>query len=285
MNVGDAVLNLTGRFRKAGIDTARLDARVLTAHVLGVEPERVFGYPETVLSDAEQQRLTELSRRREGREPLARIIGEKEFWSLTFQVSEDTLIPRPETETVIEAVLDRIDARSGSLKVLDLGTGSGCLLISLLSELPRAEGVGIDISQGALQTATENARQNGVAERAQFIQNDWCSGLAEPYAGVFDIIVSNPPYIANGEIGTLEPEVSVHEPERALAGGPDGLDSYRMLVRDAGALLAPAGILAFEVGWTQAEQVERMARDQGFDIIGQYPDLVGVARCVVLGNR
>jgi len=284
MTAGEAVQDLTVRFQAAGIDSARLDARVLVAFVLGVEPERVFGYPETILTEQQVSQLAVVSKRRADRQPLARIIGEREFWSLRFRLSDDTLIPRPETETVVEAVLEQVGDRNAPLKILDLGTGSGCLLISLLSELSKATGIGVDISEGALHTAAENAGWIGVANRARFIQNDWCGGLAEDHGKSFDIIVSNPPYIPDADINTLEPEVSAHEPERALAGGQDGLDIYRLLVSEIGNFLTPTGIAAFEVGFDQAEAVNELGRAEGLKVLDVRNDLAGIPRCVVFRN-
>jgi len=281
MTAGEAVQDLTARFQNAGIDSARLDARVLVAFVLGVEPERVFGYPETVLSEQQVKQLADVAERRAQRQPLARIVGEREFWSLKFRLSEDTLIPRPETETVVEAVLEQVVERDAALRILDLGTGSGCLLISLLSELPKATGIGLDISERALHTATENAGRIGVSNRARFIQNDWCTGLVEDYGMSFDLIVSNPPYIPNADISMLEPEVSAHEPGRALAGGADGLDVYRLLVSEIGRLLTPTGIAAFEVGFDQAEAVSELGRAEGLKVLNVRNDLAGIPRCVV----
>jgi len=284
MTAGEAVQELTARFQAAGIDSARLDARVLVAFVLGVEPERVFGYPETMLTEQQVTQLADVAARRAARQPLARIVGEREFWSLSFRLSDDTLIPRPETETVVEAVLEQIKGRDAPLRILDLGTGSGCLLISLLTELPKATGIGVDISEGALHTATENAGRIGVANRARFIQNDWCVGLAEDHGQSFDIIVSNPPYIPNADINALEPEVSAHEPERALAGGPDGLDIYRSLAAEIDNFLTPTGVAAFEVGVDQAAAVKDLGGDKGLKVLNVRNDLAGIPRCVVFGR-
>jgi release factor glutamine methyltransferase len=281
MDVGEAVRLITGRFEAAGIDSARLDARVLVGFALNISPEAVFGYPERVLEEREVSRLSALADRREKREPLARIVGEKEFWSLKFRVTEDTLVPRPDTETVVEAVLDQINDVAAPRKILDLGTGTGCLLISLLSELPHSSGIGVDISRRALKTAEENADLNAVGQRARFLENDWCKGLTKSFAGEFDIIVSNPPYIPNHEIERLAPEVSGFEPVRALAGGNDGLDIYRLLVRDAKALALPGGIMAFETGWNQAEQVAELGRDEGLELLQVRSDLAGIPRCVM----
>jgi release factor glutamine methyltransferase len=279
--VGEAVEVLAKRFGSAGIDTARLDARVLVAFVLGVNTEKVFGYPETELTSDQHNQLEDVAKRRENREPLARIVGEKEFWSLPFKVSRDTLIPRPDSECLVEAVLDHVEERTGNYSILDLGTGTGCLLISLLHELKNAKGVGVDISQSALQTASDNAQRLDVGERAQFIKNNWCDHLAADRGTRFDVVLSNPPYIPDGDIDSLEPEVNKHEPLRALVGGADGLDIYRMLIQETKALINPEGLLIFEVGAGQSDDVVGLGRANGFNLLNVRCDLAGVERCVL----
>lgn len=281
MNAGEAVHLIAGQLEAAGIDTTRLDARLLVAHAMGVEPERIFGYPETLLSDEQHRRLIESTNRRIGREPLARIIGEKEFWSLTFRISDETLVPRPETETVVECVLDHFPDKGARFRVLDLGTGSGCLLLALLHEFPNARGHGIDMSDDALRTAGLNARHLGIGTRVQFQKNDWCMGLEKSFPDGFDLIVSNPPYIPDDDIPVLEPEVATFEPLAALAGGKDGLDAYRNLVVAGGELLAPDGMLAFEVGWDQAKIVRDLGCEAGLEPVEIRKDLAGIARCVL----
>jgi len=284
MNAGEAVHLIAEQLEAAGIDTARLDARILVAHAMEVESARIFGYPETVLTDGQSQRLTEVSTRRIGREPLARIVGEKEFWSLTFKVSEETLIPRPETETLVECVLEHISDKAAPLNILDLGTGSGCLLLALLHEIESATGIGVDMSDDALKTAGENAISLGLDARVQFQKNDWCHGLGQTFPEGFDLIVSNPPYIPNDEIPGLEPEVAVFEPYAALAGGEDGLDAYRNLVMASTGLLASGGVLGFEVGRTQAEQVRDLGIAAGLGFVEIREDLAGITRCVLFSG-
>ena len=279
---GEAVFELARQFSAAGIDTARLDARILTTHVMGITVEKLFTYPETELDDDECSRLADVAGRRVAREPLARITGEKEFWSLTFRVSEDTLVPRPDSECLIEAISGHCKKRPGPLRILDLGTGTGCLLISLLDELPDASGIGIDISDGALQTAKLNAQNLGVSGRADFSQNNWCEGLEGSFAEAFDIIVSNPPYIPDGEICSLAPEVSRYEPLRALSGGSDGLAIYRRLVVETLPLVKAGGLLVLEVGATQADVAVQLGEAAGYRLLAVHPDLAGIARCVML---
>jgi len=281
MNVGQAVQTLADRFHRAGIESARLDARLLVAHVLGISPQQVFGYPENHLTADEVSSLEQVSKRRADREPLARITGEKEFWSLTFHISDETLIPRPETETLIDAVLERFPDKSQPLRILDLGTGSGCLLVSLLHELTGASGVGVDISEPALQTARTNARHLGVENRSRFVQNDWGRSLGRKCSGQFDIIVSNPPYIVTATIDRLQREVSAYEPRQALAGGEDGLEAYRKLIPDVCSLLGGNGFLALEIGIGQATDVQALGITEGLTPAGCRQDLAGIDRCVL----
>ncbi len=277
---GEALRALTERLRMAGIPSARLDARLLLAHALEVDGTHVFSHPERQLSEPEQQRLEQIAARRERREPISHILGRREFWSLSFAVTADTLDPRPDTETVVEAVLARLDGRDAPLSILDLGTGTGCILLALLSELPHASGLGVDISRAALRVAESNAAALGLDHRGRFAFGDWGRGID----GLFDAIVANPPYIPNQDIGGLETEVAAFEPRCALAGGPDGLDCYRSLAPDVARLLRPGGIAALEVGHGQAEAVGLIMRNTGLTLLGVRPDLAGVERCVVLSR-
>ncbi len=284
MNVGQAVSDLARQFQMAGIDTARLDARILVAHVVGVTVEKIFGYPETELSDSQYNDLQNVTLRRANREPLSRIVGTKEFWSLPFKVSPETLIPRPDSECVVEAILDHIGDSADCFNILDLGTGTGCLIICLLHELSNARGMGVDISHGALTTAAENAYCLKVSSRVTFEHNNWCEGLELEHSSNFDIIVSNPPYIPDDQISALEPEVATHEPLRALAGGPDGLDIYRLLVVATKKLIKPGGILAFEIGATQLDAVIKLGKTGGFELVEVQKDIAGIDRCIVFKN-
>ncbi|MBW7849297.1 MAG: peptide chain release factor N(5)-glutamine methyltransferase [Rhodospirillales bacterium] len=280
LTIGAALAALAGRLATAGIDSARLDARLLLAHAVGRDPLWIVAHPELALDAAARERLAALAERRERRQPIAQIIGEREFWSLPFRVTADTLCPRPETETLVEAVLASVSDRSAPLRLLDLGTGTGCLLLSLLSELPNARGVGVDCSAAALAVARGNADILNLAPRAEFVSGDWGRGLD----GLFDVIVSNPPYIAENDIAELEPEVAAHEPRGALAGGIDGLDCYRRMAADVVRLLAPRGIAAVEVGVGQAEAVCAIFTRAGANGTAVRRDLSGVDRCVIFGD-
>lgn len=271
-------------FTEAGIDGAVSDARFLVLHALAItQTDLVLSGRET-LGAAGAARLSEAMRRRLSGEPVARIVGAWEFWGLPFVLNAATLVPRPDTETVVEAALALHPARDRPLRLLDLGTGSGCILVALLSEWPHAFGIGLDRSLEALACARVNARTNGVARRAAFLGGDWCSALTGP----FDVIVANPPYIPRGTIQDLAREVHRHDPLLALDGGEDGLDAYRRIVSDVAGtgggqpLLGPDGALVMEVGHDQAEAVAGIGREAGFGGAAVTRDLAGHARVVTL---
>jgi len=230
------------------------------------------------VGQAEASRLARMAQRRLAGEPVARITGEKEFWGLRLKLSEDTLVPRPDTETVVEAALDFIKATARAApRIADIGTGSGAILLALLSELPEATGVGTDISEAALAAAKANAESLGISDRARFAVGDYASALQ----GRFDVIVSNPPYIRSADIPLLAIEVRDHEPRQALDGGTDGLLAYRRLAAETPAYLAPGGALIVEVGYNQAEDVGLLMEAAGFRISRPFRrDLSGIPRVV-----
>lgn len=277
--VGEAVAALAARLAKAGIDNARLDARLLAAAVLGGEPMSVFSHPERSLTPEQVASLEALAGRRAAREPMSHILGLREFWGMPFRVSADTLTPRPDSETLIEAALKRLDGRrTEPLRLLDLGTGTGCLLLALLSELPAATGLGVDASPEALAVARGNALNLGLADRASFVQGNWGQGLAGP----FDLALSNPPYIPTADIAGLMPEVRDHEPRLALDGGADGFESLRRLLPDLHRLLAPGGAAFLEIGHGQAEETAALAIESGMQLIEIKDDLAGIPRCLAI---
>ncbi|MBC7905973.1 MAG: peptide chain release factor N(5)-glutamine methyltransferase [Rhodospirillaceae bacterium] len=280
MTAGEAARIIAERLRGVGIDSHRLDARLLVAEVLGVEANTVFTRPDMALTPDQAARLETLSNRRLAREPMSHILGRRGFWTLNLRVTADTLDPRGDTETLIEAVLSRIADRHAPLRVVDFGTGTGAILLSLLSELPNATGVGVDKSPAALAVACENAESNGLGARTEFLLSDWGRDLDER----FNVIVSNPPYIPDQDIDGLEPEVAAFEPRLALAGGPDGLDCYRVLIPHMARLLAPGGIAAVEVGMGQADPVASLFTDAGLVVGAVASDLAGIERCVVAGH-
>ncbi|HZT88130.1 MAG TPA: peptide chain release factor N(5)-glutamine methyltransferase [Stellaceae bacterium] len=278
--VGSALAEAAAALAGAGFDEPRRHARRLVAAAMGVSAAEIFAAPERPIRSVERRRVAELLRRTLAHEPMSRILGEREFWGLRFRLSPDTLDPRPETETVVETVLAHLP-RGRPLRLLDLGTGSGCLLLALLSELPEAMGIGIDLAEGAIRNARENAAVLGLADRARFAVGDWGSALR----GGFDAVVSNPPYIASGDIAGLPPEVVNHDPRRALDGGADGLAAYRSIAADLPRLLAPGGLFAAEIGQGQADAVAAILAEAGVAATRVVPDLAGVPRCVVAANR
>ncbi|MBT5034511.1 MAG: peptide chain release factor N(5)-glutamine methyltransferase, partial [Rhodospirillaceae bacterium] len=262
---------------EAGVGEPRLDARLLIAHVTDSDTASVFGFPERGLDDRQVLRLGQLVKRRVGREPMAHILGTREFWSLPFIVTRDTLVPRPDSETLIEAVLEQIPDTTKALSILDLGTGSGCLLLALLSEFPNAKGVGVDLSDGALHIAGQNAEALGLDQRATFVKGDWTSDLKDRY----DVVITNPPYIPSDEIQHLAADVASHEPVSALDGGVDGLDSYRMIIAHLPGVLAEGASVFLETGVGQAPSVAAMIQESRLQVVDIKKDLSGTERCVV----
>lgn len=277
----EALKHLGEVFRGVGIETAQRDARLLLLHAAGIEHMDLLRGPRETLGADVAQRLQNYVSQRVTRIPVARILGEWEFWSLPFTLVAESLVPRPDSETVVAAALIALKGRrhaNGGLRILDLGTGSGCLLISLLHEMKGARGVGVDIVPEAIAIAQHNAERNGVADRASFEAAHWGQGVTGP----FDLIVSNPPYIVDSIIDTLEPEVRVHDPRLALSGGADGLDAYRAIADALPDLLAPDGIVALEIGSDQAESVPAIYRERGYEIEGPFADFGARPRAIVL---
>jgi release factor glutamine methyltransferase len=278
-SIAEAARLMAQAFRLAGIDSPEVDARLLIGHALHLERAQLSAQSDRILETREVTVISALAARRLKREPVARILGAKEFWSLMLDVAPAVLVPRPDTETVIEAALDfvvRGGLRSERLRILDIGTGSGALLLALLSELPNALGTGTDISAAALRVARANAERHGFGERCSFIACDIAAGLQGP----FDLIVSNPPYVAHGDIATLAPEVRDYDPAVALDGGSDGLDGYRAITADAGRLLAPGGRLIVELGAGQENAVRALFTEAGLTVGKARDDLGGIARAL-----
>jgi len=260
--------------KEAGNQDPRREARLLLAFTEGVPTEALVAYPERDLTDLD--RASAAIERRAAGEPVSRIIGRRGFWKDDFLIGPDTLDPRPDTETVIEEVLDLLPDRARVERILDLGVGSGCLLLSLLREFPMAHGVGVDVSPGAVSATLSNARDFGLEDRVKAAVGNWLDDVTDR----FDLIVSNPPYIRTGDIKTLEREVREHDPMRALDGGTDGLDCYRAIVPAAKEALKPGGLLALEVGAGQASAVSSFCVRGGFSRIRVRRDLAGIERCV-----
>jgi release factor glutamine methyltransferase len=269
LTIDEARRIFTGRFRSAGIDSAEIDARLLVGAALHLDLTGVITSASRVLTKTEASSLMGFVDRRIKGEPVARILGQKEFWGLPFKLSTATLVPRPDTETVVELALESARAMPpGQLRIADLGTGTGAILLALLHELPDTFGVGTDISLAALQTARDNAVDLGLAPRARFVAGDF----ATPLAPSFDLIVSNPPYIRSAEIDGLAAEVRDHDPRAALDGGSDGLEAYRSLIPQAAHLLAPGGALVVENGKGQTGPIAAL-----MTVAGLTPQSTGKA--------
>jgi release factor glutamine methyltransferase len=273
---------LANAFREAEIESPDLDARLLVGHALGLEHARLVSESERQLTASEIRQIESFAARRLAHEPVAHMLGRKEFWGLMFHVSADVLVPRPETETVVEAAIELLaKRRNDPLRIADLGTGSGALLIALLHEFQNATGIGTDISQRALDIARANAWTHGLNKRSDFVA---CSyGAALP--GNYDLVVSNPPYIPSGDIPGLEPDVRNYDPVLALDGGADGLDAYRAIAADARRLVVPDGLMILEVGIGQADAVSTLLRDaKMLPRPPARPDMAGIPRAVVAAH-
>jgi release factor glutamine methyltransferase len=281
MTRAEALTQTRDALRAAGIDDPSLDARLLVADALRIDAlGLVTGAGDPVPADA-RERLASHRARRIAREPVGRILGSREFWGLPFRLSPETLEPRPDTETLVETALARIPDRNAPLSLLDLGTGTGCILVALLSELPRARGLGIDRAEGAARIARANAAANGVGDRAAFLVGDWAGAVGDG----FDLVVSNPPYIRADVVPTLGPEVTEHDPGLALDGGMDGLVAYRAILADLDRLLAPGGFALLEIGFDQSDDLARLTDAAGFDLAGVAADLGGRPRVVTVARR
>lgn len=267
--------------RAAGIEAPRQEARLLLAHVLHCREEDLLRDPRAMVPDAAAQAFGALLRRRAAREPVAHLTGRAGFWTLDLAVSPATLIPRADSEAIVEAALAAFDTPARIRRVLDLGTGTGALLLAVLAECPNAFGVGVDLSPAAAALAAGNAAANGLAGRAAFLCGDW----ADAIAGRFDLVLANPPYINSAAVPGLMPDVARFEPALALDGGPDGLEAYRRLVGMLPGLLAPDGRAVFEIGAGQRNAVEGLARRAGLLPVGVRQDLGGIDRALVLADR
>jgi release factor glutamine methyltransferase len=268
-------------FRRDGRDgTAGLDARLLVAHLLGVEASRLPLHDEDTVDAPNAERVAQLADRRIAGEPVARIVGRQEFWGLDFELGPETLVPRPDTETLIEAALAFVDGqgrRGEALSILDIGTGSGAILVALLSELPAARGFATDRPGPALAVARRNAQMHGLEGRAGFVLCDWASALSGP----FDMVLSNPPYIESAAIAGLQVEVRDHDPRLGLDGGPDGLEAFRAILTDLPRILAPGGHAFLEIGSGQGASLVHLAGEYGFSA-ERHRDLAGRERVTEL---
>lgn len=279
MTYSDIVAELKAALEGAGVDTPDLDARLLVQGLLEISHEELLLNKDKILSAGEVATLRKGLARRLQHEPVSRIVGLRGFWKSDFKITPETLDPRPDSETLIEAVLEWLpEGKNGKLRVLDLGTGSGCLLLSLLQEWPQAVGIGIDINPGAIEAAIANERLLGLQKRVAFQAIDWVDYKPK---GRCDVMISNPPYIAENERGDLAPEVLNYDPPQALFAGEDGLDAYRILARLAPQWLKPGGLAFYEIGYRQAAAVKELLEAHGQTVLETRQDLAGNDRVIV----
>ncbi len=275
-SLGSVAREAIEQLDSAGIDNPAFDARLLIGHVLGIDRAQILAQADRVLTSDEATQIRSLINRRDRREPVGRILGMREFWSLNFSLSEFTLEPRPDSETLVDVALQELKNRK-DISILDLGTGTGCLLLALLHELPEAKGLGLDYMMEIVNQARENAEALNLADRATFRMSNWFDNLTDER---YDLIVSNPPYIPSNDISSLMPEVRNFDPLRALDGGPDGLTVYRSLISQLKKYLRPEGFVVFEVGQGQATAVAEIFRQNEFGHVSTHMDLGGIERCV-----
>lgn len=272
----DALRQASSLLARGGIDQPRHEARILLGHVMGLSREVLLTQHRRMLDRPLVDQLTNLTHRRADHEPIAYLTGAREFWGLSFEVTPDTLIPRPDSETLVEAALEYARrALDGNIRILDLGVGSGCLLVSLLTELPLAEGFGVDRSIAALRVARRNAERHGVLDRARFIAGSWGQALSAR----FDVIVANPPYVAGGDHAVLMPDVARFEPPEALFAGVQGLDAYRAMAPGISRLLTPAGRFFVEFGAGLGGHAAEILAAAGLLESERRRDLAGIERC------
>jgi release factor glutamine methyltransferase len=281
VSIGVAWRQVRDRFRQAGIDTPELDARLISQHIFGLDAMALVRREREAIPDEWAAELERAALRRLAGEPVSRIVGEREFWGLRFALNAATLDPRPETELLVgEAIAFAEHKRSP--RFVDLGTGSGAIAVAIASAIPKARGFATDISEEALAAARANAERHGVAARIDFRQGIWWQAV--PHTELFDLIVSNPPYIAREEIATLQPEVRLFDPKLALDGGWDGLEAYRAIASQAARRLNPGGLVLLEIGANQGETVTRIFSRAGFGRVEVQKDLAGLDRLVIASH-
>lgn len=274
--LGELLRQGASRLKEANIEGPVRDARRLLEFTTGYSSTQLIADEYAEADEKTVSAFIKLIERRASGEPVSRILGKREFWGLSFNISPDVLDPRPDTETIVEVILQ--EWRDTDKSVLDLGTGSGCILLSVLHEKQAAKGWGLDQSADALKIAKQNAEDLEIGQRAAFLQSDWFSALEKDH--LFDIIVSNPPYIPTSDINMLDVDVQKFDPMSALDGGEDGLDDYRSIIAQAKNHMTENGLLVFEVGYNQADDVAELLRYSGFSDINYKKDLAGVKRCV-----
>lgn len=285
MIIRDLIAEASTCLMNAGVEAGRRDAWLLLGHATGRDHAGLIAHAADEVGHDHEAVFRGFIERRIRREPVAQIVGVKEFWSLPFAVNAHVLCPRPESETLVDMAItlvkQRVAADNATLRFLDLGTGSGCLLLALLHELPAAHGIGVDLSEKALAVARSNGRALRLSSRAHWVRGDWGAAID----GVFDLIVSNPPYIELGDLPQLAPEIRLFEPHKALLAGRDGLDAYRSLAPDLYRLLTPRGLACLELGFGQADAVASLMAEASLVCLSRQRDLAGIDRCLVLKRR
>lgn len=280
VTLGTLMTEAVAALRDAGIENARMDARILLSDAAGVDSSRIAAWPEDTVTMDKAKTFRNMVARRLKHEPVSRILGQRDFWRHSFRLSPETLDPRPDSETIVELALDWLEDANAPT-VLDFGTGTGCLLLSIIGDLQNASGLGVDISEGAVTCARENANRLGLADQVEFRVSDWDSAITDAERkGRFDLIVSNPPYITQADMEKLSPEVRQYDPRLALTDEGDGLGAYRILSQAAFSLVKPAGFVIFEIGQGQEKDVSRLLVEAGFVGIEYREDLGGIVRCV-----
>ncbi len=278
LNLLQAWQSAKARLDAAGLEGPVIDARLLVEAAAEATRADIVTDPYRALTPEQEERLADYLGRRERREPVSHILGRKGFWKIMLSVTPDVLTPRPDTEVIVDYVLKKFPGETTAFQILDLGVGSGAIVLSILAERPRAKGLATDISDEALAVARENAANLGLASQIAFMRGNWTEGLAD---ASFDVVVSNPPYIASEVIETLQPEVKDHEPRLALDGGADGLDAYRHLAPEILRVLKPGGLFAVEIGYDQKDAVEALFNDAGAGDVWTIKDLSTNDRVVV----
>ncbi len=285
MTLSDFLQTIRTELEQGNVETPSLDARTIVKARLGLSDADIIAKPDLEISSKQQKQIERDVKDRIAGKPVSKILGQKEFWGLDFKVTAETLSPRPETEILIEAVLDFVTDKDQPLNILDLGTGTGCIPIALLKELPNTRAVAVDLSEAALDVARENARAHGVEDRIEFIQSDWFENVPEQMR--FDVVTSNPPYIANPDLKSLPKEVKNHDPILSLDGGADGLEPYKIIFDQLTHRLKEGGHAFFEFGSGQRESLERLVRDSHTNPVRVIPDLAGIDRVleIKMGKR
>ncbi|MCV6603582.1 MAG: peptide chain release factor N(5)-glutamine methyltransferase [Cohaesibacter sp.] len=283
MRLDQMIGHWAGTFRQSGIETAQLDARLIVKYALGLSDVDMLVQFDRILSESEQDNIACLGERRLKREPVAHLVGKREFWGLDFAVNGDVLVPRPDSETLVQAVLDDISDPRADLTLLDIGTGSGCLLLSLLSELPNAHGIAVDKSPAALEMAQQNAKALGLWDRVLFVCGDYATAFLPVIAGKIDYVISNPPYLAEVEFAGLDADVANYDPYLALVSGASGLEAYDSILSSVVLWPAPKPGVYFEIGHQQAGDLQQLVWQYEGYVRALRQDLGGRDRVVVVG--